>query len=226
MGILCYIDASTCGGGFASFVLRASQMSWKNVSSIREVDVSASEIMLRLHGPVSQLLIDALQLEVEVTETTEALAFVEKQRFLRMRQRQLKAVRKNRADDGKPVFGPKGLAAVKVDTFVDDLLKNNYTLVDHFAEKKPRWINGRLVPDKFKTVATLIFSREKDTEPVKNYNETIALVKGRLANFIGEYCHVWQNDHNDTVNLTGHAGKAKFHLRLNDASQVTSDPSA
>lgn len=173
-----------------------------------------STVLLNIHATtyegMARQMIGALGLRKKEPLTKTAAELVEEKRKGEMQDKRISQTRQGRGDTGNQVFGKDGLANVEIKTMVDDLIKEGYVLVAAFYQKVPirDRKNGAFITKemrdseyKHKFVMRFIFSSEPREEPLPD--KALNRLRSFLANKSFRYCHVWQNDYSDTINLAG-----------------------
>lgn len=170
-----------------------------------------SQISIKYGGELAKTLIKNLELEVDAW-TPEIAEAVEENRKAEMQKRGLTEVRKGRGDTGTHVFNQEAMEAVRISNFITDLIDAGYQFVAITAQRKPRYINGKMMRNKYIYTVTALFSIEEDDEPLED--EELKEFQAHVEGLATEFCHIWKNDTCDTVNLAGKITTPKQDLRI------------
>lgn len=184
----------------------------------------SNEILVRFYDSAGKFMASEKGLNIEIEDRTskEAAQLIEEQRFEEMRKRNKSQMRRHRADTGDALFDASGIEAVSVKDFILDVIGLGYQIVDVFAEKKPRMVEGK--PHGTRVVTTIAFSDDKNEQPYdkgEDKDKTLKEFLKVLDGFVAKHTHVWRNDYNDTVNFLSKLDEpAKQVLRLTKGKET------
>ncbi len=159
-------------------------------------------------------------------ENREVDELINEARIAQMGRQRLTEVRRGVGDTGHPVFDRDGLKNVRIDLLIDDLLSRGYKAVNvrwRVTSQRDR-ATGKIIGDKHVIRVLLATPQDTDSEPLSEEflkNFAVFCDKGSW-----QFCHVWENDYNDTVNLMGGMdplAKRFTRLRLNDRGKYITD---
>ncbi|MFA5935483.1 MAG: hypothetical protein WC787_01335 [Patescibacteria group bacterium] len=171
---------------------------------------------------LAKRIIDELGIDEHETIDRAALERVNEGRLEEMRARKKEPLRPGIGDTGKAVFGKQGVNHVRLDQYFEDLLAQGFQpayKVWHKTSVRDQKTQEDV--DKFTIRVVVALKRDIHTELPPEFTETF---RAFLASGVWSHCHVWQNNKNDTVNVTGQFERnvRRYRvLRLDDHGDYT-----